>query len=192
MVLRIALVVIASAVRSFRISKPNSVVFDEVHFGKFASRYIKTRYFVGVHPPLAKLLITLAAFVSGYHGHFDFAEIGKLYENTPLAYEAIAATSIRGPTLGIVTIPFAYLTLRDLDCRATTALLASLFLVFENALLTQSRVETHPSRFTTCLLHRAHHLPGFCNEDKHAPFRNRWLSWLALTGLSVRSSAVSG
>lgn len=51
--------------------------FDEVHFGKFASRYIKTQYFVDVHPPLAKLLITLAAFVFGYDGHFDFKDIGK-------------------------------------------------------------------------------------------------------------------
>lgn len=51
--------------------------FDEVHFGKFASKYIKTQYFVDVHPPLAKLLITLAAFVFGYDGQFDFKEIGK-------------------------------------------------------------------------------------------------------------------
>jgi dolichyl-phosphate-mannose-protein mannosyltransferase len=53
------------------------VSFDEVHFGKFASKYIKTQYYVDVHPPLAKLLITLAAFVFGYDGHFDFKDIGK-------------------------------------------------------------------------------------------------------------------
>lgn len=51
--------------------------FDEVHFGKFAARYIKTRYFVDVHPPLAKLLITAAAFLSGFDGDFDFKDIGK-------------------------------------------------------------------------------------------------------------------
>ena len=51
--------------------------FDEVHFGKFASKYIKTQYFVDVHPPLAKLLITLAAFVFGYDGQFEFKDIGK-------------------------------------------------------------------------------------------------------------------
>ncbi|KAG6899351.1 hypothetical protein C0993_011042 [Termitomyces sp. T159_Od127] len=71
------LVLVAAGVRLFRLSKPNSVVFDEVHFGKFASKYIKTQYFVDVHPPLAKLLITLAAFVFGYDGQFDFKEIGK-------------------------------------------------------------------------------------------------------------------
>ncbi|HEV7736927.1 MAG TPA: phospholipid carrier-dependent glycosyltransferase [Chlamydiales bacterium] len=51
--------------------------FDEVHFGKFAAKYIKTQYFVDVHPPLAKLLITLAAFIGGFDGQFDFKEIGK-------------------------------------------------------------------------------------------------------------------
>jgi dolichyl-phosphate-mannose-protein mannosyltransferase len=51
--------------------------FDEVHFGKFAAKYIKTQYFVDVHPPLAKLLITLAGFIFGYDGQFDFKDIGK-------------------------------------------------------------------------------------------------------------------
>lgn len=178
--LLVVVVVIASAVRLFRISKPDSVVFDEVHFGKFASRYIKTRFFVDVHPPLAKLLITLAAFVFGYNGHFDFAEIGKVYENAPyVAMRMVPAT------LGIATVPLAYLTLRGLDCRATTALLASLFLIFENALLTQSRhiLLDSPLVFFTALT--VFFWIGFCNEDKHAPFTNRWWNWLALTGLSL-------
>ena len=90
------IVLVALAVRLFRLSKPNSVVwvslvfempsrveseahyrFDEVHFGKFASKYIKTQYFVDVHPPLAKLLITFAAFIFGYDGQFEFKDIGK-------------------------------------------------------------------------------------------------------------------
>lgn len=50
--------------------------FDEVHFGKFAGKYISTRYYVDVHPPLAKLLLTFMAFFGGFDGNFDFKEIG--------------------------------------------------------------------------------------------------------------------
>ncbi|KAG5337066.1 hypothetical protein C0989_010951 [Termitomyces sp. Mn162] len=80
------LVLVAAGVRLFRLSKPDSVVFDEVHFGKFASKYIKTQYFVDVHPPLAKLLITLAAFIFGYDGQFDFKEIGKWVQSFDLQH----------------------------------------------------------------------------------------------------------
>ncbi|KAI0052691.1 glycosyltransferase family 39 protein [Auriscalpium vulgare] len=178
--LLVAVVIIASAVRLFRLSKPDSVVFDEVHFGKFASRYIKTRYFVDVHPPLAKLLITLAAFLSGYDGNFDFKDIGKSYENVPYV-----SMRMLPATLGIATVPLSYLTLRGLDCRATTALLASLLITFENGLITQSRhiLLDSPLIFFTALA--TFLWVGFCNEDKHEPFTTRWWSWLTLTGLGL-------
>ncbi|KAI7383345.1 hypothetical protein KC328_g11313, partial [Hortaea werneckii] len=64
--------VLALFVRLFRIYQPPSVVFDEVHFGGFASKYIKGKFFMDVHPPLAKLLITLAGWVAGFDGNFDF------------------------------------------------------------------------------------------------------------------------
>ncbi|KAI0314327.1 glycosyltransferase family 39 protein [Amylostereum chailletii] len=178
--LLIVIVLVAAAVRLFRISQPNSVVFDEVHFGKFASRYIKTRYFVDVHPPLAKLLITLAAFLGGFNGHFDFQDIGKVYEDTPYV-----AMRMLPATLGIATVPLAFLTLRALDCRTTTALLASVLLIFENALITQSRhiLLDSPLIFFTALT--VFLWTGFCNEDKHQPFTDAWWTWLTLTGLSL-------
>ncbi|KAF9456199.1 glycosyltransferase family 39 protein [Collybia nuda] len=177
-------VLIAAGVRLFRLSKPNSVVFDEVHFGKFASKYIKTRYYVDVHPPLAKLLITLAAFVFGYDGNFDFSDIGKLYERVPYV-----AMRMLPATLGVATVPLSYLTLRALDCRATTALLASLFITFENGLVTQSRhiLLDSPLIFFTALT--VFLWCGFCNEDKHEPFTASWWSWLCLTGLSLGAVA---
>ncbi|KAF8075850.1 glycosyltransferase family 39 protein [Lyophyllum atratum] len=177
-------VLVAAGVRLFRLSKPNSVVFDEVHFGKFASKYIKTQYFVDVHPPLAKLLITLAAFLFGYDGQFDFKDIGKIYEHVPyVAMRMVPAT------LGVATVPLAYLTLRALDCRATTALLASLFITFENGLVTQSRhiLLDSPLIFFTALT--TFFWCGFSNEDKHAPFTSSWWTWLSLTGLSLGAVA---
>jgi dolichyl-phosphate-mannose--protein O-mannosyl transferase len=40
-------------------------------------RYIKGKFFMDVHPPLAKLLIALTAWLAGFDGEFDFKEIGK-------------------------------------------------------------------------------------------------------------------
>ncbi|PFH47237.1 glycosyltransferase family 39 protein [Amanita thiersii Skay4041] len=173
-------VLLATGVRLFRLSKPNSVVFDEVHFGKFASKYIKSQYYVDVHPPLAKLLITLAGFVFGYNGHFDFSEIGKVYENVPYV-----AMRLLPAILGVATVPLSYLTLRGLDCRATTALLASLFITFENGMITQSRhiLLDSPLIFFTALT--VFFWTGFCNEDKYESFTSSWWTWLTLSGLSL-------
>lgn len=43
----------------------------------FATKYIKQRFFMDVHPPLAKLMITFVAWFAGYRGNFDFKDIGK-------------------------------------------------------------------------------------------------------------------
>lgn len=87
--------------------------------------------------------------------------------------------------LGVATVPLAYLTLRALNCRATTALLASLFITFENGLITQSRhiLLDSPLVFFTSLT--TFLWVGFCNEDKQEPFSERWWTWLTLVGVSL-------
>ncbi|KZO93787.1 glycosyltransferase family 39 protein [Calocera viscosa TUFC12733] len=178
--LLLAVCAVAVGVRFYRLGWPDSVVFDEVHFGKFASKYIKSQYYVDVHPPLAKLLITLAAFVSGYDGNFDFKDIGKLYESVPyVAMRSLPAT------LGVLLVPVTYLTLRALDCRTDTALLGSLFITFENGLITQSRhiLLDSPLIFFTALT--TLFWTGFCNENRAAAFTEGWWVWLTCVGLSL-------
>lgn len=87
--------------------------------------------------------------------------------------------------LGVATVPLAYLTLRALDCRATTSLVAALFITFENGLVTQSRhiLLDSPLIFFTSL--SIFSWVGFCNEDKHKPFTDSWWTWLVLSGLSL-------
>ncbi|KAI6151530.1 glycosyltransferase family 39 protein [Pisolithus tinctorius] len=177
--LLVVVLIVATIVRMFRISHPDSVVFDEVHFGKFAGRYIKTRYFVDVHPA-GKAVNHRSGVLFGFDGEFDFKEIGKEFVNVPyVAMRMVPAT------LGVATIPLAYLTLRGLDCKASTALLASLFLTFENGLVTQSRhiLLDSPLVFFTALT--IFLFVGFSNEDSHRPFSEQWWTWLVLTGLSL-------
>jgi dolichyl-phosphate-mannose-protein mannosyltransferase len=64
----LVVLLVACSVRLFRLRQPDSAVFDEVHFEKFSGKDIRTRYYVDVHPPLATLLITLAAWIDGYNG----------------------------------------------------------------------------------------------------------------------------
>ena len=101
-------------------------------------------------------------------------------------------------TLGIGLVPIAYLTLRALDCSASTSLLASVLVLFENGLITQSRhiLLDSPLLFFTGLSTLFWCM--FCNEDKRplvklhsagrpesGPFSRHWWTYLALTGLSL-------
>ena len=40
---------VALIVRFYHIERPSSVVFDEVHFGGFASKYLSRKFFMDVH-----------------------------------------------------------------------------------------------------------------------------------------------
>lgn len=124
-----ALTVVACAVRLFRLSKPSSVVFDEVHFGGFATKYIKGRFFMDVHPPLAKMLIALFGWLAGFDGNFDFKDIGKDYLEPGVPYVAMRLY----PALcGVLTIPTIFLTLKTMGCKSFTAMLGAGLIIFGN------------------------------------------------------------
>lgn len=138
-----------------------------------------------VHPPLAKLMITFVAWASGFNGKFDFSTIGQEYlygENTPVPYVAMRAICA---LMGIATVPLAYLTLRALSLRATTALVGSLLVTFENALIIQSRLILLDASLIFFTALSAYTWVSFCNEEKRHPFSRSWWMWLTATGVSL-------
>ncbi|WFD03201.1 dolichyl-phosphate-mannose--protein mannosyltransferase [Malassezia obtusa] len=177
---------VALFVRFWRLDRPSSVVFDEVHFGGFAAKYIKRTFFMDVHPPLAKLLITLAAWVHGFRGNFDFSEIGREYLVTPDA-EKVPYVAMRmvGATFGFLTIPLAYFTLRGLHLRPASALLGTLLVTFENALTTQSRLILLDAPLVFFVASALCAWVNFGNVDAEAPFTRYWWALLAATGASL-------
>jgi dolichyl-phosphate-mannose-protein mannosyltransferase len=96
-------------------------------FGGFASKYIKGRFFMDVHPPLAKLLITLAGWIAGFDGEFDFKDIGKDYLEPGVPYVAMR---LLPAILGVLTVPLMFLTLKATGCRTSTAIMGGVLVAF--------------------------------------------------------------
>lgn len=178
----VGITILAFFVRFYKISQPSSIVFDEVHFGGFASKYINRKFFMDVHPPLAKLLIAGVARMAGFDGKFDFKDIGREYligDHTPVPYVAMRSLPA---ILGVAVVPLAYLTLRALSLRGTTALVGALLVLFDNALTTQSRLILLDSFLVFFTAATAYCWVEFCNEERRKPFALTWWAWLAACG----------
>ncbi|XP_022902298.2 protein O-mannosyltransferase 1 [Onthophagus taurus] len=121
--------------RFYKLEQPKYIVFDELHYGKYVSLYMKNTFFFDNHPPLGKQLIAGAAYMAGYDGKFKFDRIGSPYnEKVPLfAMRFIPAF------FGSLLIPTAYYLMLETGLSKPTALLGGLLLLLDNAILTQSR-----------------------------------------------------
>ncbi|CAO1636281.1 unnamed protein product [Jaminaea pallidilutea] len=180
--LLIPLTLLTLFVRLYKIGQPSSVVFDEVHFGGFAAKYINRKFFMDVHPPLAKLLIAAVAKVWGLNGNFSFKDIGREYlvgDNTPVPYVAMRTLPA---LLGVALVPLSYLTLRALSLRGTTALVGAALILFDNAFATQSRLILLDSFLVFFTAATAYCWVEFCNEERKRAFGVTWWAWLMATG----------
>ncbi|RCH94106.1 hypothetical protein CU098_000019, partial [Rhizopus stolonifer] len=167
-------------IRLWKISQPTSVVFDEVHFGGFASKYINQKFFMDVHPPLAKILITWAAQVVGFDGQFDFKEIGKDYLQAKVPYVQIRAFCALH---GIVVVPMAYWTMRTFDFSVATCVLTALMICYENGFVTNNRLILLDS---ILLCFTAFTLLAWVNLSRQRnAFNYRWWFWLTMTGVGL-------
>ncbi|KAI2467875.1 glycosyltransferase family 39 protein [Annulohypoxylon bovei var. microspora] len=181
----LVMTIIGALVRLFRIYQPSSVVFDEVHFGGFATKYIKGKFFMDVHPPLAKLLITLFGWLAGFNGDFDFKEIGKDYLEPGVPYVAMR---LFPAICGIFLVPTVFLTLKAAGCRTATAALGASFIIFENGLLTQARLILLDSPLVAATAFTALAFTSFSNQHEQGPskaFDASWWFWLVMTGLGM-------
>lgn len=80
-----------------------------------------------VHPPLAKLLITLAGWLAGFDGEFDFKDIGKDYLEPGVPYVAMRMLPA---VLGVLTVSLMFLNLKATGCRTSTAVMGAGLVIF--------------------------------------------------------------
>ncbi|KAI8376981.1 glycosyltransferase family 39 protein, partial [Blakeslea trispora] len=179
-VISIALTFWTLYIRLWRLSQPESVAFDEVHFGGFASKYIKKAFFMDVHPPLAKILITWASQIVGFDGRFDFEKIGKDYLQAKVPYIQIRAFCALH---GVMVVPIAYWTLRTFDISINACILTALAICYENSLITNNRLILLDSILLYYTAFTLLMYANFCRQ--HKPFNASWWFWLTMTGLGL-------
>ncbi|KAI8585613.1 Dolichyl-phosphate-mannose-protein mannosyltransferase-domain-containing protein [Geranomyces variabilis] len=167
--------------RCWGIDDPGQVVFDEVHFGKFASYYLRREYYFDVHPPLGKLLLAAAGYFVGYDGHFLFDNIGDDYVANNVPYIALR---LLPAAAGAAIAPLVFMTLKEMGLSVAGATFGAMLLVFDNALITQSRLILLDSMLTVFCVASVYAWVRF-QKLKHVPFTPKWYLWLSLTGVGL-------
>ncbi|XP_033647476.1 protein O-mannosyl-transferase 1-like [Asterias rubens] len=121
--------------RMWRLEEPREVVFDEFHFGKFINMYLKQVFFFDIHPPLGKLLLAGAGYMADTNVTFPFERIGDEYPcDLPIWHLRLI------PALcGSLLVPIVYLIITEIGYTDWTAVQAAVLVLFDNALITESR-----------------------------------------------------
>ncbi|KAK3950243.1 Dolichyl-phosphate-mannose-protein mannosyltransferase-domain-containing protein [Pseudoneurospora amorphoporcata] len=165
--------------RFYKIGLSPIVTWDEAHFGKFGSHYLKREFYFDVHPPAGKLLVGLSGLLAGYNGSFEFKS-GETYP------EEINYTFMRqfNAFWGAVCVPMAYYTAKELRFKLPAVWLVTLMVLCENSYTTISRFILLDSMLlfgtvaTTLCWAKFHNL-------RNKSFTPEWAFWLFMTGLSI-------
>ncbi|KAG8902034.1 hypothetical protein FRB99_004858 [Tulasnella sp. 403] len=132
-----ALFVLALGLRFYKINHPDQVVFDEVHFGKFAAYYILREYYFDVHPPLAKLMFGAMGWFVGFDGNFEFSNIGDSYSVHQVPYVGLRSLPA---FLGSLTVPVVYAIMKESGYPTAIAAFSACLVLFDNAHVSQTRL----------------------------------------------------
>ncbi|KAK9451414.1 Dolichyl-phosphate-mannose-protein mannosyltransferase-domain-containing protein [Limtongia smithiae] len=177
----LAVTILSFYTRFYLLNHPDQVVFDEVHFGKFASYYLQRTYFFDVHPPFAKLLFALVGWLVGYDGAFLFENIGDGYTQNKVPYLAYRALPAM---LGALTVPIVFLTMKHSGYSLPACLVSTALVLFDNAQIAQTRLILLDAMLIfsmSCALYSYVMFMRYRNR----PFTFRWWKWLFLTGLAL-------
>lgn len=171
---------ISFIIRYWRISLPDSIVFDEVYFGNFTNYYIQSRFYHDIHPPLAKLIMFYFAKLSDYDGQMSFQHNKNGYPQPDYVQLRIIPA-----TFSALVFPLIYISLRLSSFSHSSSICASIIAVCDISLGTEGRhiLTDGILHFFTCL-----HIAVLCYTVSIKPkFRSSlyFFVWHLFTGLTL-------
>ncbi|SCU84749.1 LANO_0C02278g1_1 [Lachancea nothofagi CBS 11611] len=181
-VMPVVFTILAFFTRMYKIGVNNHVVWDEAHFGKFGSYYLRHEFYHDVHPPLGKMLVGLSGFIAGYNGSWDFPS-GEEFPD----YLDYVKMRIFNATFSALCVPVAYFTAKAIGFSLPTVWLFTILVIFENSYATLGRFILLDSMLLFFTVLAVYCFVMFHNQ-RSKPFSRKWWKWLLLTGLSLGCS----
>lgn len=131
-----------------------------------------------MHPPLARLLVALSAWLAGFDGRFEFEEIGLSYAEHHVPYIQMRMFQA---ALASGVVPLVFRTLRTTGSPVVTSLMCALLLLFDNAHETQARFIFLDSPLLLFMTATLYSYVCFYTQ-RYREFSAAWWGWLLSTG----------
>ncbi|XP_063430399.1 protein O-mannosyl-transferase 2-like [Mytilus trossulus] len=163
--------------RFYNIENPTHVCWDETHFGKMGSWYIKRTFFFDVHPPLGKMLIALSGVLTGYDGEFPFAKPGDEYGDTNYIGMRMFCALLGGSL-----VPLSYMSVWLLTESLLASSLSATLILLDVGTLTLSRHILLDPILLFFIMMSVYCLLKFSSYRQES-FSIYWWFWLAQTGI---------
>ncbi|XP_052057700.1 protein O-mannosyl-transferase 2-like [Mytilus californianus] len=168
--------------RFYNIENPTHVCWDETHFGKMGSWYIKRTFFFDVHPPLGKMLIALSGVLTGYDGEFPFAKPGDEYGDTNYIGMRMFCALLGGSL-----VPLSYMSVWLLTESLLASSLSATLILLDVGTLTLSRHILLDPILLFFIMMSVYCLLKFSSYRQES-FSIYWWFWLAQTGIFLAFS----
>ena len=118
-------------IKSWKIYFPDSLVFDEYHFGDFINQYYSKTFYFDIHPPFSKLLYYFFSILWNYNKSINFnIPIGTKFNNSNYYFFRLFNSVI-----STFSILFFYIILIINKKKQFFSIFISLLLLFETSIL---------------------------------------------------------
>ncbi|CCD23013.1 uncharacterized protein NDAI_0A08600 [Naumovozyma dairenensis CBS 421] len=165
--------------RMYKIGINDHVVWDEAHFGKFGSYYLRHEFYHDVHPPLGKMLVGLSGYLANYNGSWDFPS-GEKYPD----YLDYVKMRLFQATFSALCVPISYFLAKEIGFSIPVVWLFTCLVICENSYATLGRFILLDSMLLYYTVASVWFFVMFHNQKK-TPFSKKWWISLALLGFHL-------